>query len=455
MSIKSLVFSLFFLLSTPLHAQVTLELGAEMDNSIFSENSAKSNGAGINIFAGKIQNGSAFRRGLIKFDISGLPEDIIIKSVFLELYVYRSARNTTTAHKFKIHKILESWGEAGSTGNGAGSPAQIGDATWSQRFYPNTNWNVAGGDFEPISSAEAFASYNSIVLNKAEWSSNKMISDINSWIENPSANYGWILIGDETINGSAKGFASRELAPPLDYGRPKLKITYTIPSDHKITINELNPNKKWVELYNPDSVSIDLSGYTVVNGMDTSTLSGGNVELLNGSLMLDSAAYVVFKWPNIGESIGELSLFSADTTSGDLIDYLQYGSGNQAHAAKAVTAGVWDNVASFKSSISDSVKSFSLSIGQTFLNGTESNSTHWLTQFETPTYINNPCLGSLSLKGNLIEANYYALDSIQVTGILTSPKEILIDAGKAVNLNPGLLIESGNVFGVEISGCLE
>jgi len=242
---------------------------------------------------------------------------------------------------------------------------------------------------------------------------------------------------------------------PLSPGKPKLTITYFLPSDHKVIVNEVNSIKKHIELYNPDTAAIDISNYSLVNGAVTSSIIGGSVELLNGSLMLDSAAYVVLKWPNIGESIGELALFNGDTTSGDLIDYLQYGSGTQAHAAKAVTAGVWENVTSFKPAISDSVKSFSLTIGQIFINGEASNATHWLTQFETPSYLNNPCPSSLELQGSLVEAHYSASDSIKLKGTLSAPKDILIGAGKSVHLNPGLLIESGNVFGVEIGGCPE
>ncbi|MFT7247601.1 MAG: hypothetical protein ACI97P_000369 [Arcticibacterium sp.] len=454
MSIKSLVFGLLFLLSYSLYAQVTLELGAERDNSIYSESLSKSNGVGPSIFAGRIARGATFRRGLVKFDVSSLPANAIIQSAELNLSVFMSARSTTTKHRFDIHRLNKDWGEANSSGSGSGDAAQTNDATWGSNFFNVSNWTNLGSDFEASISATDSVFFTE-AGHTATWTSGAMVADVNFWKSNPSSNFGWVLIGDESVDSSAKAFFSKEAATFFEPFKPKLNITYTIPSDHKITINELNPNKKWVELYNPDSVTIDLSEYTVVNGMDTSTLSGGNVSVLNGSLMLDSSAYVVLKWPNIGQNVGELALYNADTTSGDLIDYIQYGSGNQTHAAKAVTAAVWDNVASFKPSISDSAKSFSLTIGQPFINGEASNATHWLTQLQTPTYINNPCLGSLSLKGNLVEADYYASDSIQVTGILSSPKEILIDAGKAVNLNPGLLIESGNVFGVEISGCPE
>ncbi|AWV99273.1 hypothetical protein DJ013_14305 [Arcticibacterium luteifluviistationis] len=422
---------------------------------MFSENTALSNGAGNNIFAGRIQNGMAFRRGLIKFDVSAVPSDAIIQSVVLDLYVFRSARSSTTPHNFDIHKVLNDWGEAGSSGNGSGAAAQTGDATWSQRLYPNTDWTASGGDYETILSASQMVAYSSFNLEKDEWSSAQMVSDVLSWLANPSTNYGWILIGDETINGSAKGFASKEMAPPFDYARPKLSINYTIPSDNRIILNEVNAQKRRIELYNSDTSAVDISNYTLLNGSTTSTISGGNVSVLNGSLMLDSAAYIVLHWPDLNQNDGEVALYNGDTTSGDLIDYIQYGSGTQVHAGKAVTEGVWDNIASFLSTEADSGKSYSLNTAQSYANGTESNMTNWLSQLETPTYNNNPCPSSLNLKGILVEADYASSDFIELEGSINAPKAILINAANAIYLKPGLEVEMGNVLNIEISACPE
>lgn len=433
----------------------TLELGAEKDNSIFSENTALSNGAGNNIFVGRIQDGSAFRRGLIKFDVSDLPSEAVIESVQLDLYVFRSARSTTTPHSFSIHKVLSEWGEAGSSGNGSGAAAQTGDATWSQRTYPNTDWTSSGGDFAVIASAAQMVSYSSFNLEKDVWSSAQMISDINSWRSNSNTNFGWILIGDETIFGSAKGFVSRDMTAPYDYARPKLTITYTFPSDNRVILNEVNPQKRRVELYNPDSSAVDLSNYTLVGGTTTSTISGGNVSILNGNILLDSSEYIVLEWPDLNQNDGELALYNGDTISGELIDYIQYGSGNQLHVAAAVSDSVWDNATLFLSTESDSSNSYSLSTVQSYANGTESNSTHWLSQHETPTYVNIPCLATLNLKGNLVEADYYSSDFIELEGVLSPSKDVLLSSSNAIHLKPGTSIELGNVFEAVIDGCSE
>ena len=53
-----------------------------------------------------------------------------------------------------------------------------------------------------------------------------MLADIQGWLVTPSANYGWLLIGDETIAQTVRRFDSRESASGL---QPALQITYIAP----------------------------------------------------------------------------------------------------------------------------------------------------------------------------------------------------------------------------------
>jgi hypothetical protein len=379
--IKQLGLFLYFsFLTFSVYSQTyTLELGAEKDNSIYSENSNNSNGAGLNIFSGKLKNATHLRRALLKFDITSIPAEAIIQNVKLELYVFQSSQGTTTYHKFNIHKVLSDWGEAGSSGTGMGGAAQTGDATWSNNFFGSSNWNNPGGDYVVDSSATDLVSFVEYPPEVGLWQSTKMIEDVNGWRSNPLSNYGWILIGDENISGTAKAFFSKD-ASDVIYGayKPKLTINYTIPSNNRIILNEVNAQKRRIELYNPDTSAVDISNYTLVNGSTASTISGGNISILNGNLLLDSNAYLVLQWPDLGQNDGEVALFNGDTTSGDLIDYVQYGSGNKLHAGKAVTDGVWNSTVSFLGTEADSGKSYSLSTDQSYANGTESNSINWL-----------------------------------------------------------------------------
>lgn len=56
-------------------------------------------------------------------------------------------------------------------------------------------------------------------------SSSQMISDVQSWVNNSSGNYGWLLLGDESVSGTTKRFDTKE--NPDSSKRPVLTVTYT------------------------------------------------------------------------------------------------------------------------------------------------------------------------------------------------------------------------------------
>ena len=51
-----------------------------------------------------------------------------------------------------------------------------------------------------------------------------MVSDVQSWLDTPATNFGWIILTDELSTGSAKKFDSREHNTPAD--RPVLVVVY-------------------------------------------------------------------------------------------------------------------------------------------------------------------------------------------------------------------------------------
>jgi hypothetical protein len=57
------------------------------------------------------------------------------------------------------------------------------------------------------------------------WTSASMITDVQDWLDNPATNFGWIVIGNETVTESAKRLDTRNNSDPND--RPQLTITYT------------------------------------------------------------------------------------------------------------------------------------------------------------------------------------------------------------------------------------
>ena len=53
------------------------------------------------------------------------------------------------------------------------------------------------------------------------WSSPQMVADVQSWLDNPASNFGWLVLGDESAAATAKRFDTRESATP-----PVLTIQY-------------------------------------------------------------------------------------------------------------------------------------------------------------------------------------------------------------------------------------
>jgi spore coat protein A len=225
------------LLVPPVAAE-TVELLPIKDNTLYEPISQvnfedRSNALGPNLFAGKVKDAEnqsgqvAVRRAVLAFDIAGnVPAGATIDAVQLTLVVNRTPQNTSFA--MTLHRLLADWGEGTSdTGNsqqGRGEPPTTGDATWNHTFYPSQFWAIPGGDYNPANSASTSVggtgTYN--------WGSTSgMVADVQFWLDNPSQNFGWILVGDESQIETAKRFASRENTDNSGLDKPRLIVNYT------------------------------------------------------------------------------------------------------------------------------------------------------------------------------------------------------------------------------------
>ena len=201
-------------------------LGASSDNTMYAEDGSRSNGAGNCLFTGATDEGFA-RRALLRFDLSSIPPGSTINSVSLRLYCSRA--KTNTAYNESLHRVLADWGEGTSHASGEegqGAPATTNDATWTRRLYPATTWANPGGDYVAGGSASTSIGQNGQYFT---WTSPAMVGDVQGWVDGASPNFGWILIGQEGQQRTAKRFDSRQA---LDVTRrPALTIDYTSGGD--------------------------------------------------------------------------------------------------------------------------------------------------------------------------------------------------------------------------------
>ena len=211
-----------FTTSTLSQVQVTLD--ASKDNTLYQDSAgALSNGAGQHIFVGRTNVGGLIRRALVAFNVAGsIPPGSQIMSVTLTLNMSQTSSGIDTV---SVYRVLADWGEGTSAafGNeGSGAPATTNDATWIHRFYNTTFWSSPGGDFVPAPSATLPVS----LLGPYVWGpTNGMSADVQQWLDSPSQNFGWILVGNETAPHLAKRFDSRE--DTVLTSRPKLTIVYS------------------------------------------------------------------------------------------------------------------------------------------------------------------------------------------------------------------------------------
>lgn len=206
----------------------TVVLQAVANNTIFNDGalppSDLSSGAGDYLFAGRTSpNSNYIQRSLLRFDLSAIPAGATIQSVEVQITVLRAPGGSPVVDA-SLHRVTSSWGEGGSSSfGGGGAPSTPGDASWVYRFLPNTRWSNAGGDFAHGPSATTAIDTSPAMYT---WDSTPgLVADVTSWIAQPSGNFGWIIISDESQPTTTRKFASRHYFD-VD-SRPALRVTFS------------------------------------------------------------------------------------------------------------------------------------------------------------------------------------------------------------------------------------
>jgi hypothetical protein len=182
------------------------------------------NGAGGFTFIGNNSQGQT-RRTLLRFDVAGaLPSGVVVTEVTLTMHV---ASGDTADAISTLHRVLGAWGEGPSdppNTEGQGAASMVGDSTWLHTFYSDSFWQTPGGDFDGAASASA-------IVNGAgsyTWSGQGLVDDVQAWLDGVHEDHGWILRGDESVEGTARRLASRQNTEASL--QPTLTISYLVPA---------------------------------------------------------------------------------------------------------------------------------------------------------------------------------------------------------------------------------
>lgn len=199
-------------------------LDATKDNTLYENATGLlSNGVGEHLFAGRTGTG-AIRRGILAFDIAqSIPAGSHVTGVTLTLHLSREPA-TGGPEVIELHALTADWGEGTSHAagmEGGGGAATTGDATWIHTFSATDFWNTPGGDFSPTVSASQTVD----AIGFYSWTGAGLVTDVQSWLDHPQNNFGWVLVGDESAPQTAKRFDSRENTDTSL--RPVLSVQYT------------------------------------------------------------------------------------------------------------------------------------------------------------------------------------------------------------------------------------
>jgi len=208
---------------SPASAQTTITITADKDTTLYeSATGALANGAGTRMFVG-VTGQPSIRRCLVHFDVAGaIPAGARILSARLELNVQNSPGGGPAVAN--VHRVTQDWAEGPTfapAGQGVGGPVLNGDTTWLHTNYPTQLWTNVGGDFVTAPSFSfTLAPAGSVTTSPFPG----LIADVQTWLDNPSGNFGWVLKSDESLISTATVISAHETSNTSE--QPRLIVNY-------------------------------------------------------------------------------------------------------------------------------------------------------------------------------------------------------------------------------------
>ena len=192
-----------------------------------------------------------WKRSLVRFDLSGIPQPATIQSATLQLYFYRTHGGTPVERTVQCHQVLKEWNES--------------QATWYNRLS-GSPWGTPGVGFDNIDAKSSPEDSDVWGSEYPCWKSFDITELIQRWVSGTDPNYGvilWATNESQYTDRDEKWCYSSEYSGDVSK-RPKLVVTYalnplaefeydalgrptTIAYANGVTeSNQYDPNRGWI-----------------------------------------------------------------------------------------------------------------------------------------------------------------------------------------------------------------
>lgn len=268
------------------------------------------------------KDGNENRRTFIKFDFH-LPQTTQVSLAKLKLYMKDAP---SEVRSYEVRKSVADWNEVNP-----------GGITW------NNQPAVSGSVTDTVLSG----------TTNGVWVMWDVLSDVQGFVASTTPNFGW-RIGDTNENSTSTRegrFVSRD--SETDEHRPVLEVAFSAPpaTTTHLVINEVyynvasdkgsDANNEWVEIYNPTTSSVDISGWKICDNSSCDTIPSGTAPIpAKGFALITDKASTWGYWPGIpagtvlvalNSNIGGGLANSGDSvvlkdSGSNMIDAMSYGS---------------------------------------------------------------------------------------------------------------------------------
>ena len=188
-------------------------------------------------------NDENVHRGMIHFNLSYIPETVNILNTTISLWIDNAIipPSPDLFDNYTLHKINQDWSEGDCDDpNGCTNSEIVNGSTWIERFYGNNlddndaeDWQ-ANGTGTDAADNPILAISDTVNLSaypfEINFSDSELNSQVKSWINGSTTNYGFLIISSAEFDGtttlSMVQITSSEGTTEIE--RPKITITYSI-----------------------------------------------------------------------------------------------------------------------------------------------------------------------------------------------------------------------------------